>query len=179
VTGERRVIRSVLAVDDDEQILGGYRRGFGRERVVHTTADPMMARQIARRERCDLAIVDLRLKGESGIALTRDLKQEVPTMQVALCSGYLSVEVAVAAVRAGADVVLFKPITPREILRRCEEGPEAEPNGDDTPTLARAEWEHITRVLADCNYNVSLAARRLGIYRSSLQRRLRKFAPRE
>jgi two-component system response regulator RegA len=35
------------------------------------------------------------------------------------------------------------------------------------------------RVLADCNNNVSEAARRLGIYRSSLQRRLRKFAPRK
>jgi two-component system response regulator RegA len=174
-----RVIESVLAIDDDEQILAGYRRGFGKDRMVHATADPVAARQIARRERCDLAIVDLRLKGESGITLTRDLKLECPGMIVALCSGYLSVEVAVAAVKAGADVVLFKPITPREILRRIEEGPRLEPNLDDTPTLARAEWEHITRVLADCNGNVSLAARRLGIYRSSLQRRLRKFAPRE
>lgn len=177
--GERRVIRSVLAVDDDEQILAGYRRGFGRERTVLTTADPAAARQMTRRERCDLAIVDLRLKGESGIALTRDLKADAPEMLIVLCSGYLSVEVAVAAVHAGADAVLFKPITARDILRRVEEGPAVEPDLEDTPTLARAEWEHITRVLADCNGNVSLAARRLGIYRSSLQRRLRKFAPRE
>ena len=35
------------------------------------------------------------------------------------------------------------------------------------------------RVMADCNGNVSMAARKLGIYRSSLQRRLRKFAPRK
>ncbi|HWO19127.1 MAG TPA: response regulator [Kofleriaceae bacterium] len=177
--GERRVIRSVLAVDDDEQILGGYRRGFGKERTVLTTADPATARQIARRERCELAIVDLRLKGESGISLTRDLKVDVPEMLIVLCSGYLSVEVAVAAVHAGADAVLFKPITARDILRRVEEGTVVEPDLEDTPTLARAEWEHITRVLADCNGNISLAARRLGIYRSSLQRRLRKFAPRQ
>jgi two-component system response regulator RegA len=176
--GEGRVIRSVLAVDDDEHILGGYKRGFGRERAVFITADPLAARQIARDEPCDLAIVDLRLRGESGITLTRDLKCDAPGMLVALCSGYLSVEVAVAAVHAGADAVLFKPITAREILRRFEEGTPLEPNLEDTPTLARAEWEHITRVLADCNGNVSLAARRLGIYRSSLQRRLRKFAPR-
>jgi len=172
------VIRSILAVDDDEHVLGGYRRGFGRDRMVFTTADPVAARQIARREQCDLAIVDLRLKSDSGIALTRDLRQDCPSLLIALCSGYLSVEVAVAAVQAGADTVLFKPITAREILSRVEDGPSFEPNLDDTPTLARAEWEHITRVLADCNGNVSLAARRLGIYRSSLQRRLRKFAPR-
>lgn len=177
--GERRVIRSVLAIDDDEQILAGYRKGFGKERMVLTTTDPAAARQLAGRERCDLAIVDLRLKGESGIALTRDLKAEVPEMLIVLCSGYLSVEVAVAAVHAGADAVLFKPITARDILRRVEEGPLIDPDLEDTPTLARAEWEHITRVLADCGNNVSEAARRLGIYRSSLQRRLRKLAPRE
>ena len=168
-----------MAVDDDEHILGGYRRGFGRERDVHATTDPAMARELARSEPIDLAIIDLRLKGDSGIALTRDLRRERPDLLIALCSGYLSVEIAVAAVHAGANAVLFKPITPREILRRMEEGPAFEPDLDDTPTLARAEWEHITRVLADCNGNVSLAARRLGIYRSSLQRRLRKFAPRQ
>jgi two-component system response regulator RegA len=177
--GEWRAIRVVLAIDDDEHVLGGYRRGFGRDRTVLTTADPIAARQLARREQCDLAIVDLRLQGESGITLTRDLRRDCPDMLIALCSGYLSVEVAVAAVHAGANAVLFKPITAREILRRIEAGAALEPNLEDTPTLARAEWEHITRVLADCNGNVSLAARRLGIYRSSLQRRLRKFAPRE
>src|SRR5689334_14819294 len=100
--GHRRAIRSVLAIDDDEPILSGYRRGFGRDRSVFTTADPTVARQIAKRERCDLAIVDLRLKSESGISVTRDLKRECPDMLIALCSGYLSVEVAVAAVHAGA-----------------------------------------------------------------------------
>jgi len=177
--GDRGVIQRILAVDDDEHILAGYRRGFGRERTVFATADPAEARRFAREEGCDLAVVDLRLAGNSGIALTRELKLDCPDLLVALCSGYLSVEIAVAAVHAGADAVLFKPITSREIIRRVEEGAELEPDLEETPTLARAEWEHITRVLADCNGNVSAAARRLGIYRSSLQRRLRKFAPRE
>ena len=177
--GDRGVIRSILAVDDDEHILAGYRRGFGRDRTVFATADLVAARKFVREEGCDLAVVDLRLNGDSGITLTRELKRDHPELLVALCSGYLSVEIAVAAVHAGADAVLFKPITAREIIRRVEQGAELEPDLEETPTLARAEWEHITRVLADCNGNVSAAARRLGIYRSSLQRRLRKFAPRE
>jgi two-component system response regulator RegA len=45
------------------------------------------------------------------------------------------------------------------------------------PTLAQAEWEHIHRILADCSNNISEAARRLGIHRRSLQRKLRKRAP--
>ncbi|MGH9139921.1 MAG: response regulator transcription factor, partial [Vicinamibacterales bacterium] len=42
------------------------------------------------------------------------------------------------------------------------------------PSLARVEWEHIQRVLADCGGNLSLAARLLGIHRRSLQRKLSK-----
>ena len=47
----------------------------------------------------------------------------------------------------------------------------------DTPSLARAEWEHIQRVLTDCGGNISEAARRLGIHRRSLQRKLQKYPP--
>jgi len=74
---------------------------------------------------------------------------------------------------------MFKPITLEEMVKRVEEDTPTELDLEETPTLARVEWEHITRVLADCNGNISMAARRLGIYRSSLQRRLRKHAPRE
>jgi two-component system, response regulator RegA len=174
--GESRSLHNVLVVDDDERILGSWKRA-ARERNVFTASDASTARQLASTERPDLAIVDLRLGNSSGIDLIRELKRELPHLLVVLCSGYLSVAAAVAAVRAGADVVVFKPITFREILQRIEES-EEEPDLEDTPTLARAEWEHIMRVLADCNGNVSMAARRLGIYRSSLQRRLRKYAPR-
>jgi two-component system response regulator RegA len=51
----------------------------------------------------------------------------------------------------------------------------AVPTAALTPTLARVEWEHINRVLADCGGNVSQAARALGIHRRSLQRKLSKF----
>ena len=47
------------------------------------------------------------------------------------------------------------------------------------PSLARAEWEHINRVLSDCGGNISEAARRLNIHRRSLQRKLQKYPPRE
>ena len=58
------------------------------------------------------------------------------------------------------------------VRRRRAAAPSAEP--DDVPSLARAEWEHINRVLADCGGNISEAARRLGIHRRSLQRKLGK-----
>ena len=42
-------------------------------------------------------------------------------------------------------------------------------------SLARVEWEHIQRILADCGGNISQAARVLRIHRRSLQRKLTKY----
>jgi len=169
----------VLVVDDDETIINSIRRVAGAERTVWGAVDFDAARSIAMEHPLDLAIIDLRINGVSGIDLVRELRDSSPELAIALCSGYLSVDVTVAAVRAGADIIAFKPITFREILQRLDENDAIVPNLDETPSLARAEWEHIMRVLSDCDGNVSAAARRLGIYRSSLQRRLRKYAPRE
>jgi two-component system response regulator RegA len=170
-----RSIHNILVVDDDEQTLKAWKRA-ARDYTIRTATDAITARQLANAEHPDLAIVDLRLGSASGIDLIRDLKQDLPNPKLVLCSGYLTTDIIMAAVRAGADDVVSKPITFREILWRLEEGAK-EPDIEDTPTLAHAEWEHIHRVLADCNYNISKAARRLGIYRSSLQRRLKKDAP--
>jgi two-component system response regulator RegA len=177
--GERRSIKSVLIVDDDDKLLSAFKR-TANDRTLVTTNDPATALALARSQPPDLAIVDLRIGSASGIDLIRDLRADLPDACLVLCSGYLSVAGTVAAVRAGADMVLFKPVVLSEILRRVEEEDfEDEPDLEQTPTLARAEWEHIMRVLDDCEGNVSRAARRLGIYRSSLQRRLRKYAPPE
>jgi len=173
-----RPIRTVLVVDDDEKIVGAWRRGAGSDRTVIGASDEASVNRLLDEHEFDLAIVDLRIGSTSGIDIVRELRDRFPELPIALCSGYLSVEVTVAAVRAGADIIAFKPITFREVLRRLEEGA-TEPEIEETPTLARAEWEHIMRVLSDCEGNVTIAARRLGIYRSSLQRRLRKYAPRE
>jgi two-component system response regulator RegA len=178
--GRRRAIRNVLVVDDDEHQLASWRRVISRDRNVATAQNAPAARQLAKEQVFELAIIDLRLGTASGIELIRQLKREHPDTTIVLCSGYVSVAAAVAGMQAGADGVVFKPITFREILHSLEKSEQEAPaDHTETQTLARAEWEHIMRVLADCNGNVSMAARKLGIYRSSLQRRLRKFAPRK
>ncbi|MFT3697884.1 MAG: response regulator [Kofleriaceae bacterium] len=174
--GEGRPVRHVLVVEDDENVISTWRRGAGPDRTVVGAPDLATVRTLVAEQAFDLAIVDLRIGGTSGIEVVRELRDRFPELPIALCSGYLSVDVTVAAVRAGADIIAFKPITFKELLQKFEEdaGP---PDIEETPTLARAEWEHIMRVLSDCEGNVTAAARRLGIYRSSLQRRLRKYAP--
>lgn len=169
-------VRSVLIVDDDRTALQSCERSLKSERQVYVTTDPAHARTLARTHKPDAAIVDLRLGDESGLELIRGLRKLHPGVKIAMLSGYLSVTVTMA-VKAGAVLVLSKPIGPREIIRHLEEGTSPEPDIYATPTLQRVEWEHINRVVADADGNLSEAARRLGIYRHTLQRRLNKKPP--
>ena len=62
------------------------------------------------------------------------------------------------------------------------EGPSEQDNGLSEadfrrPSLAESEWNHIQQVLADCEGNVTHAARILDIPRRTLQRKLKKRAP--
>jgi two-component system response regulator RegA len=166
----------LLVVDDDERFLTALTRGAEPPYALFTASTATKAKAIAKEHKPNLALVDLRLNGASGVSLIEDLKRDHPTMMVVLCSSYLSVVSAVAAVQAGADHVLSKPFTIKDALRRIE-GEKAEEDLTETPTLARVEWEHIMRVLTECDGNLSAAARRLGIYRSTLKRRIRKIAP--
>jgi two-component system response regulator RegA len=102
---------------------------------------------------------------------------------VVVLTGYGSIATAVDAVRLGASHYLPKPADADEIIAAFSRD-EREPllgTADDfkAPSLARAEWEHISRVLSDCGGNISEAARRLGMHRRSLQLKLKKYPPRE
>jgi two-component system response regulator RegA len=89
----------------------------------------------------------------------------------------------VEALRLGAAHYLTKPADVDEIIAGfagaagTAVGPAGRGAGDESsvPSLARVEWEHIQRVLADCGGNVSKAARLLGVHRRSLQRKLAKY----
>jgi len=167
----------VLLVDDDALWLQACEREFrGLGRTVNTTTNVASALALAAKQPPELVVAEVRIGDEPGIELVEALRRVHPSCTIALVSAYLSVALTAAAVRRGAHLVLFKPVHPMEIVRQLAQ---AEAGGHTcvTPTLARAEWEHISRVLMDCKGNVSEAARRLGILRQSLQRRLRKHAP--
>ena len=122
----------------------------------------------------ELALVDMRLPGESGLAVVRDLKALDAATVVVVLTGYGSIATAVESMRLGATNYLTKPADADQIVAAFE-GTRVQGDTDAAaPSLARVEWEHINRVLADCGGNVSQAARILGIHRRSLQRKLGK-----
>jgi two-component system response regulator RegA len=178
--GGAAAVSRLLLVDDSEVFRERLARAF-RERgfAVRTAGNYDEAMSSAREHPPQLAVVDLRMPGRNGLELVRDLKQLDAAMHVLVLTGYGSIATAVEAVRLGAVNYLPKPADADDVLaafRRAGAVAEAEENAD-APTLARAEWEHIHRVMADCGGNISEAARRLGIHRRSLQRKLRKRAP--
>ena len=128
-------------------------------------------------------MVDLRIGERSGLELVRELKDIDEATQIVVLTGYGSIATAIDAVRLGATYFLAKPADVDDILAafaRGEAPPQVQPDSDyQAPSLARTEWEHINRVLADCGGNISEAARRLGIHRRSLQRKLGRYAPRD
>ena len=174
---------SILLADDSqlfrERLAQAFRdRGFR----VRTACDYDEAMQTARQDAPELAVVDLRMPGKSGLELVRDLIALDASTRVLVLSGFGSIATAVDAVKLGAVNFLPKPADADDILAAFERSEveipdEAAPDPTEVPSLARAEWEHIHRVLADCEGNISEAARRLGIHRRSLQRKLRKRAP--
>lgn len=167
----------VLLVDDDKLWLRSAERGFrDLGSTVRTATSVAGALASATEQPPELVVADIRLAGESGVDLIEPMRRGHPSSTIVMVSAYLSVALTAAVVRKGAHLVVFKPVHPSEIVRQLSEA-EAANQPWVTPTLARAEWEHMHRVLMDCNGNVSEAARRLGILRQSLQRRLRKHAP--
>ncbi len=174
---------SILLADDSqlfrERLARAFRdRGFR----VETAGDYDEAMRAARQAPPDLAVVDLRMPGRSGLELVRSLLELDGGIRVLILSGFGSIATAVDAVKLGAVNFLPKPADADDILAAFERSEVELPvkvavEAAEAPSLARVEWEHIHRVLADCDGNISEAARRLGIHRRSLQRKLRKRAP--
>lgn len=174
---EARDNRSLLIVDDDAPFRTRLVRAFTERGFdVRGAADYEEAIAIARDESPELTLVDLRLPGKSGLDLVRGLKELDATTNVVVLTGYGSIATAVESLRLGATSYLTKPVDADQILAAFDHPPQGEGRQPlSAQPLARVEWEHIQRVLADCDGNVSQAARLLGIHRRSLQRKLSKY----
>lgn len=176
-------LRSLLIVEDDDRLRGRLARALaGRGFETREAADVPGAIAAAREDSPEYLLVDLRLPGGSGLDVVREVKAIDPATTIVVLTGYGSIATAVEAVRLGAAEYLTKPADVDQIvaaLLRGSSGTAAAPGGDEkieqVPSLARVEWEHINRVLADCDGNISKAARLLGIHRRSLQRKLDRF----
>jgi two-component system response regulator RegA len=124
------------------------------------------------------AVIDLRLRSDSGLDAISEIKEYSPHARIVVLTGYGSIATAVQATKLGAIQYLTKPIDIDELERALlSDDYESAEIPDHFQSLDRHEREYIEWVLTQCEGNISQAARRLGLHRQSLQRKLRKFTP--
>lgn len=170
---------SLVVVEDDDRFAETLR-----EELQHLGYRVETARCLAELRDLpggfDFAVVDLRLGRDSGLDAISLILERSPEARIVVLTGYASIATAVQATKLGAQNYLAKPVDVETIERALRSDPEDEPIPvpEEFQSLARHEREYIEYVLAECDGNISRAARRLGIHRQSLQRKLRKYTPR-
>ena len=171
--------RTLLLVDDDEALLSRLTKALtARNYVVWPARTVAEALACARTESAEAAVVDLRLPDGHGLDLVRELHAIDATTRIVVLTGYGAIATAVQSLKLGASNYLTKPVDADQVVAALEGAePAALAAAPDytVPSLARVEWEHIQRVLTECEGNISQAARVLGLHRRSLQRKLSKY----
>ena len=167
----------VLLVDDDAVLLKVMAQAFVRRGYVPICADSAASALSACAEApAHHAVVDLRMPDGNGLQLIPKLLRLNPALCIVVLTGFASIATAVEAVKLGAHQYLTKPADVDDIIAAFGYEPgTAETLFDSAPTpLGRVEWEYIQKVLTECEGNVSAAAKRLGLHRRTLQRKLQK-----
>ena len=168
---------NILLVEDDVVFAGVLSHSLQRRgHSVTLAADLAEAREQMVNQPFTHTILDLKLAQESSLPLIPELLAALPDLQILILTGYASIQTAVQAVKLGAINYLCKPADTDAILHALLR---AEPNEDELVAVQplsvdRLEWEHIQRVLAEHEQNVSATARALGMHRRTLQRKLSK-----
>jgi len=167
----------LLLVDDDEIFLGVLGKAMDRHGydVMSSTAIADAVSQ-ARKKVPAMAVVDLKLEGESGLDLIPLLIGINPQMNIVVLTGYSSIATAVTAIKLGASDYLSKPVTAGDVIKALSgESQREDVMAEFSPmSVERLEWEHIQKVLKENDGNISATARSLGMYRRTLQRKLAK-----
>lgn len=168
----------LLIVEDDDAFASTLVRSFERRGYRVLRADSMAQMQeLLASHTPDCAVVDLKLKGEAtGLACVRLLHAHSSTMRIVVLTGFASIATAVEAIKLGAGHYLAKPSNTDDIEAAFGliEGQEAVELTNRSSSIKTLEWERIHQVLAESDFNISEAARRLGMHRRTLSRKLEK-----
>jgi two-component system response regulator RegA len=170
--------RQLLIVEDDAAFARTLCRSFERRgyRVLRA-ASLTELQALVQAERPGYAVVDLKLSGgASGLACVQFLHEQDPELVIVVLTGYASIATAVEAIKLGARHYLAKPANTDDIeaaFARAQGDAEVELTERQT-NIKTLEWERIHETLADTGFNISETARRLGLHRRTLSRKLEK-----
>jgi two-component system, OmpR family, response regulator len=108
----------VLVMDDDQDVCNRVGQYLGQHdfRVTMVNTGKQVLEVIGR-EAIDLLVMELRLRGDDGLRLARDIRQ-TSKLPIVVLSGLIEEADRVMGLELGADDYLTKPFSPRELLAR-------------------------------------------------------------
>jgi two-component system response regulator RegA len=171
--------RRLLIVEDDAAFARTLGRSFERRgyAVMHAESLEEVEEQLRSPATPGYAVVDLKLGGEaSGLSCVQRLHAHAPNMLIVVLTGFASIATAVEAIKLGACHYLAKPSNTDDIeaaFGRAEGTTQVELTNRST-SIKTLEWERIHEMLAETGFNISETARRLGMHRRTLARKLGK-----
>jgi len=170
--------RLLLIVEDDSAFARTLSRSFERRgyRVLLASSLEEVV-DLLKTQIPEYAVVDLKLSGgASGLACVQTLHAHDAEMLIVVLTGYASIATAVEAIKLGARHYLAKPSNTDDIeaaFSRAEGDAEVGLT-ERTTSIKTLEWERIHQTLAETGFNISETARRLGMHRRTLARKLGK-----
>jgi len=169
--------KSILIVEDDEILANSLGRSFERRnyevRIVNNVKD---AKEVLKKFHPRYAVVDLKMPTESGLELIKHLNNFDKTIKIVMLTGYASIATTIEAIKLGACYYLAKPANVDMIISAFngEIKPLQNSSSGKKTSIKNIEWEYIHEVLIESDFNVSKAARKLGMHRRTLARKLEK-----
>ncbi|WP_413585375.1 response regulator transcription factor [Bdellovibrio sp. HCB274] len=172
----KKHVKNILLIEDDTRLREVLHQELEeRDFIVQSFAE---LPDLNRIQTPDGVLLDLRVGNDNGLDFIKLLTAKFPTARVVMMSGFGSVASAVKSMQLGAENFLAKPVTPDMIVRAFAETETPAVESDESEiSLARMEREYIDYVLTSSNGNITQAAKKLGLHRQSLQRKLRKNIP--
>jgi len=169
--------RLLIIVEDDTAFANTLRRSFERrEYTVLLAASLEDVMRLLKTHSPRYAVVDLKLGGASGLSCVEALHAHDAEMLIVVLTGFASIATAVEAIKLGARHYLAKPSNTDDIEEAFKkvEGNANVALSERPTSIKTLEWEHIHQVLVETDFNISEAARRLGMHRRTLARKLEK-----
>jgi two-component system response regulator RegA len=170
--------RLLLIVEDDAAFARTLSKSFERRGYRVLLASSLdEAGAVLKQHKPAYAVVDLKLNGNtSGLSCVQMLHKHDPDMLIVVLTGYASINTAVEAIKLGAVQYLAKPANTDDIEAAFGHVAGIEPVEltNRATSIKTLEWERIHEVLVQTDFNISETARRLGMHRRTLARKLEK-----
>lgn len=168
---------ALVIVEDDRAFSATLERSFQRRGYAVETCDSLVGLEaVLERFHPTYAVVDLKIVGGSGLECVKRLHAHDPAMRIVVLTGFASIATAIEATKLGACYYLAKPSNTDDIEAAFarDAGDTAAPLAARPTSIKTLEWERIHETLVEVDFNISEAARRLGMHRRTLARKLEK-----